>query len=76
MLRRRVRRALTCAAAFAMRPGRRSTEAAVSSGLERRTHAMTRTELIIQLAKIVLGVAFGGYFLWWSVEVLHRLPPH
>jgi hypothetical protein len=37
---------------------------------------MTRTELIIQLAKIVLGVAFGAYFLWWSVEVLHRLPPH
>ena len=37
---------------------------------------MTKTELIIQLAKIVLGVAFGAYFLWWSVEVLHRLPPH
>ena len=36
---------------------------------------MTKTELIIQLAKIALGVAFGGYFLWWSVEVLHRLPP-
>jgi len=34
---------------------------------------MTKTELIIQLAKIALGVAFGGYFLWWSVD---RLPPH
>lgn len=45
------------------------------AGLERR-HAMTKTELIIQLAKIALGVVFGGYFLWWSVEVLHRLPPH
>ena len=38
--------------------------------------AMTKTELIIQLAKIAIGVAFGAYFLWWSVEVLHRLPPH
>jgi hypothetical protein len=37
---------------------------------------MPKDELIIQLVKIVLGVAFGAYFLWWSVEVLHRLPPH
>jgi len=37
---------------------------------------MTRTELVIQLAKIVLGVAIGGYFVWWSLEVLHRLPPY
>ena len=37
---------------------------------------MTKTELIIQLIKIALGLAFGAYFLWWSVEVLHRLPPH
>jgi hypothetical protein len=35
---------------------------------------MTRTELIIQLVKIVIGVAFGAYFLWWSVQVLDRLP--
>ncbi len=59
-----------------MRPGRRSIGPAASAGLERRSYAMTKTELIIQLAKIVLGVAFGAYFLWWSVEVLHRLPPH
>jgi hypothetical protein len=37
---------------------------------------MSKDELIIQLVKIVLGLAFGAYFLWWSVEVLHRLPPH
>ena len=28
------------------------------------TRPMTKTELIIQLAKLALGVAFGGYFLW------------
>jgi len=37
---------------------------------------MSKGEWIIQLVKIVLGLAFGAYFLWWSVEVLHRLPPH
>jgi len=36
---------------------------------------MSRTELIIQLVKILIGLAFGAYFLWWSVELLHRLPP-
>jgi hypothetical protein len=35
---------------------------------------MSRAELIIQLIKIVLGTALGAYFLWWSLEVLHRLP--
>ena len=35
---------------------------------------MNRTELVIQLLKIVIGLAFGAYFLWWSVEVLNRLP--
>jgi hypothetical protein len=35
---------------------------------------MTRDELIIQLMKIGLGVAIGGYFVWWSLKVLHRLP--
>jgi hypothetical protein len=40
------------------------------------TRPMTKTEPIFQLAKIALGVAFGGYFLWWSVEVQHLLPPH
>jgi nitrogen fixation-related uncharacterized protein len=37
---------------------------------------MTRLELLIQLAKIALGVAIGLYFLWWSLEVLQRLPAH
>ena len=36
--------------------------------------SMTTSELIIQLLKIVLGIVFGAYFLWWSLEVLHRLP--
>ena len=35
---------------------------------------MTTSELIIQLLKIVIGLAFGAYFVWWSLEVLHRLP--
>ena len=38
-------------------------------------HKMSRTELIIQLVKVVIGLAFGAYFLWWSLEVLNRLPP-
>jgi len=37
---------------------------------------MTRAELIIQLLKIALGLAIGAYFVWWSLEVLYRLPPH
>jgi hypothetical protein len=36
---------------------------------------MSRTEPIIQFIKIVIGLAFGAYFLWWSLEVLNRLPP-
>jgi hypothetical protein len=36
---------------------------------------MSRTELIIQLVKVAIGFAFGAYFLWWSLEVLNRLPP-
>jgi hypothetical protein len=35
---------------------------------------MNRTELVIQLLKIVIGLAFGAYFLWWSFQVLDRLP--
>jgi hypothetical protein len=38
--------------------------------------AMTKDELIIQLIKIALGLAVGAYFVWWSLEVLHRLPSH
>lgn len=29
---------------------------------------MSRTELIIQLLKVAIGLAFGGYFVWWSLE--------
>jgi hypothetical protein len=36
---------------------------------------MPKDELIIQLLKIALGLAIGAYFVWWSLEVLHRLPP-
>jgi hypothetical protein len=36
---------------------------------------MTRTELIIQLLKMAIGLAFGAYFVWWSLEVLDRLTP-
>ncbi len=36
---------------------------------------MTKDELIIQLIKVALGVAIGSYFIWWSLEVLQRLPP-
>ena len=37
--------------------------------------AMPRDELVIQLIKIALGVVIGSYFIWWSLEVLQRLPP-
>ena len=36
---------------------------------------MAKEELVIQLAKIALGVLIAGYFFWWSLEVLKRLPP-
>jgi hypothetical protein len=36
---------------------------------------MTRTELIIQLLKIAIALAFGAYFVWWSLQVLDRLTP-
>jgi hypothetical protein len=36
---------------------------------------MTRTELIIQILKVVIGLAFGAYFVWWSLQVLDRLAP-
>jgi len=25
--------------------------------------------------KIALGILVAGYFLWWSLEILNRLPP-
>jgi hypothetical protein len=42
---------------------------------ERRVGFMSKDELIIQLVKVALGILIGGYFLWWSLEVLKRLPP-
>ena len=44
----------------------------IGSGRERM---MTRGEWIIQLTKIALGVGIAAYFMWWSLEVLQRLPP-
>jgi hypothetical protein len=41
-----------------------------------RDMKMSATELIIQLLKVAIGLAFGAYFVWWSLEVLYRLPPH
>jgi hypothetical protein len=40
------------------------------------TLAMTKGEWVVQLIKIALGIAIGIYFIWWSLEVLHRLPLH
>jgi len=37
--------------------------------------SMSKDELIIQLVKVALGILIGGYFLWWSLEILNRLPP-
>jgi len=37
---------------------------------------MSRTELVIQLIKMALGFPIGTYFVWWSLEVLQRLPPY
>ncbi len=34
---------------------------------------MGRFETVIQLIKVALGLAFGAYFVWWSLEVLSRL---
>jgi hypothetical protein len=36
---------------------------------------MSRSELVIQLLKVALGLTLGAYFVWWSLEVLSRLPP-
>jgi hypothetical protein len=38
-------------------------------------YKMTRTELIIQILKVVIALAFGAYFVWWSLQVLDRLSP-
>jgi hypothetical protein len=36
---------------------------------------MSKDELIIQLIKVGLALLIGGYFFWWSLEILKRLPP-
>jgi ABC-type arginine transport system ATPase subunit len=41
-----------------------------------RDFSMNKTELVIQLLKIAIGIAFAAYFLWWSLAVLERLPAH
>jgi predicted DNA-binding ribbon-helix-helix protein len=43
--------------------------------IKKRPHDMPKDELIIQLLKIGLGLGFAVYFIWWSLAVLHRLPP-
>ena len=62
------------------RPIPRAIRPAARSGLPGRQtgndDGMSKDELIIQLVKIGIGILIGGYFLWWSLEVLHRLPPH
>jgi hypothetical protein len=37
---------------------------------------MSLMELIIQLLKVAIGLALGAYFVWWSLEMLDRLPSH
>jgi hypothetical protein len=37
--------------------------------------SMSKDELVIQLIKIAIGIVIAGYFFWWSLEVLKRLPP-
>ena len=34
---------------------------------------MSKLELILQLIKIGLGLAFGAYFMWWSLRLLEKL---
>jgi hypothetical protein len=37
---------------------------------------MNKTELVIQLIKIIIAIAFGA-ILWWTLAVLQKLPsPH
>ena len=40
-----------------------------------RKGEMSKDELVIQLIKVAIGILIGGYFFWWSLEVLKRLPP-
>jgi hypothetical protein len=71
---------------MARAPGDRREPLATGGGNDKRAlqahmsddtgHKMSRTELIIQLVKVALGLVIGAYFVWWSLEVLQRLPPH
>ena len=36
--------------------------------------SMNKTELVIQLLKVAIAIAFAAHFLWWSLTVLQRLP--
>jgi hypothetical protein len=45
------------------------------SGTTTIWYKMTRTELTIQVLKVAIGLAFGAYFVWWSLQVLDRLIP-
>jgi hypothetical protein len=55
-------------------PALKRASASRSSG-EWNDAKMTRTELIIQLLKVAIALAFGAYFVWWSLQVLDRLTP-
>jgi hypothetical protein len=46
-----------------------------TASAEHQWHQMSKEERIIQLVKIALGILIAGYFFWWSLEVLKRLPP-
>jgi hypothetical protein len=59
-------------AAFRLCTGWFGAQVKIGSG---REWMMTRGEWIIQLTKIAMGVAIAAYFVWWSLEVLQRLPP-
>src|SRR5262249_1474586 len=55
--------------------GHREMAASASHPSGEWNDPMTRTELIVQLLKIAIGLAFGAYFVWWSLQVLDRLTP-
>jgi hypothetical protein len=54
---------------------RKTRRSGISRGGKWRVGFMSKDELIIQLVKVALGILIAGYFLWWSLEVLKRLPP-
>ena len=58
---------------YCRRGGGAGTPGWLHRRVERRK--VTRTELIVQLLKIAIGLVFGAYFVWWSLQVLDRLTP-